>query len=340
LIAENFFTIFFLFEWVVRFGAFKFKRNCIWDPWFVFDSLLLLMMIVETWVMTFLFGMSPGMTKAFGALRWFRLLRLTRLARIARLLRAVPQLMIMCKAIVISIKTVSYAFVLLVLMVYVFGVAFTIMLDGSDVRFDGVLVAMNTLLLFGALPDQVDLVNELKLQSIGFYFLILLYLIISSLTLMNMLIGIITEVISAVSSLEKEEMLLQDVKEDLWSMLKSMNFVQDADDTISKLEFQGLLAAPKAAQVLEDVGVDPVGLVDFADYIFSDERPTLTFADFMDIVLQLRGSNTASVKDIIDLRKIVLSQVRALEEVNLRVQQNKNNNNASGDSRGLVSMFG
>lgn len=327
LIAENFFTVFFLFEWIVRFGAFRFKRNCIWDAWFVFDSLLLLMMITETWIMTLLFGVSPGLTKAFGALRWFRLLRLTRLARIARLLRAVPQLMIMCKAIVISMKTVSYAIILLILMVYVFGVAFTIMLDGSDDRFNGVLVSMNTLLLAGALPDQVDLINELRLQNIGFYFLILIYLVVSSLTLMNMLIGIICEVISAVSSLEKEEMLLQDVKADLWSMLKDMNFVQETDDTISKVEFQALLAAPKAAGVLEDVGVDAVGLVDFADYIFSDDRPYLTFGDFMEIVLQLRGSNTASVKDIIDLRKIVLSQMRAIEDVSLKVQTAKSGGN-------------
>lgn len=332
LIAENFFTVFFLYEWIVRFGAFEFKRNCFRDAWFVFDSMLVLLMITETWIFTLLFGSSPGLTKAFGALRWFRLLRLTRLARIARLLRSVPQLMIMVKAIVISLKTVSYAIVLLILMVYIFGVAFTIMLERSDERFDGVLVSMNTLLLAGALPDQVDLINELKAANIGFYFLMMMYLALASLTLMNMLIGIICEVIGAVSSLEKETMLLQDVKADLWDMLVEMNVVKDNDDRISKLEFNALLAAPKAARVLEDVGVDPIGLVDFADYIFSEDRPDLTFGDFMEIVLQLRGSNAASVKDIIDLRKIVLAQMRALEDVAMKVQTAKSIGGGNGSA--------
>eukprot|EP00930_Biecheleria_cincta_P074423 TRINITY_DN61636_c0_g1_i1.p1 TRINITY_DN61636_c0_g1~~TRINITY_DN61636_c0_g1_i1.p1 ORF type:complete len:656 (+),score=122.15 TRINITY_DN61636_c0_g1_i1:229-1968(+) len=310
IIAENAFCVFFSFELIIRFGAFKYKRNCLADAWFVFDALLLVMMVFETWVLP---SFAASGTKALQGLRWMRLIRLTRLARVARLLRAVPQLLIMVKAIIISLKTVSYTFVLLILMVYIFGVAFTILTEGNDEDFDGVLVSMNTLLLAGALPDQGDLVNRLRLDNLGYYVLIIMYLMIASLTLMNMLIGILTEVISGVAALEKEEMMLRSVKERLWAMLTELKLCTEDDDSITQEAFRSLVVLPKAAAILEEVDVDVVGLVDFADYIFSDEHPFLGFADFMDVVLQLRGSNAASVKDIVDLRKLVLKNSQELK---------------------------
>ena len=47
-IMENLFCTYFSFEWVVRFGAFRRKRDSLQDAWFVFDSMLLVLMISET----------------------------------------------------------------------------------------------------------------------------------------------------------------------------------------------------------------------------------------------------------------------------------------------------
>jgi hypothetical protein len=57
-------------------------------------------------------------------------------------------------------------------------------------------------------------------------------------------------------------------------------------------------------RALTEVGVDVIGLVDFADVIFEDDDE-LSFGRFMEIVLELRGSNSATVKDIIELRKLL-----------------------------------
>ena len=63
---------------------------------------------------------------------------------------------------------------------------------------------------------------------------------------------------------------------------------------------------------MKDIGVDIMGLVDFADLIFEDQgvagtdeeaqEVRISFNDFLKHVLQLRGSNTATVKDMVDLR--------------------------------------
>ena len=47
-IADNFFCAYFVFEWLVRFGAFERKRDGFTDAWFVFDTLLCALMVLET----------------------------------------------------------------------------------------------------------------------------------------------------------------------------------------------------------------------------------------------------------------------------------------------------
>merc|ERR1711948_21773 len=60
------------------------------------------------------------------------------------------------------------------------------------------------------------------------------------------------------------------------------------------------------------VGVDCVGLVNFIDYIFRDNL-SITLPDFMDIILQLRGANRATVRDIVDMRQLLVQKIGALE---------------------------
>merc|ERR1719343_725893 len=50
-IGENIFCVYFTFEILVRFAAFREKILCIRDRWFVFDSALVILMVVETWLM-------------------------------------------------------------------------------------------------------------------------------------------------------------------------------------------------------------------------------------------------------------------------------------------------
>eukprot|EP00747_Dinoflagellata_sp_TGD_P085875 gnl/TRDRNA2_/TRDRNA2_163051_c1_seq2.p1 gnl/TRDRNA2_/TRDRNA2_163051_c1~~gnl/TRDRNA2_/TRDRNA2_163051_c1_seq2.p1 ORF type:complete len:143 (-),score=45.02 gnl/TRDRNA2_/TRDRNA2_163051_c1_seq2:237-665(-) len=121
-----------------------------------------------------------------------------------------------------------------------------------------------------------------------------------------MLIGVLCEVVSAVAATEKETLEVAYVKSKLQDFLQEID--EDTDGKISKGEFVKILENVGAARALSEVGVDPVGLVDFADFIFDDEDggdSELEFGQFMEVVLQLRGSNNATVKDIVDLRKFV-----------------------------------
>merc|ERR1711920_191846 len=158
-----------------------------------------------------------------GFLRLFRLMRLSRMFRMVRLLRAMPELMVMIKAMTVAMRSMLFALCLLMGIVYVFAIAFTQVMentDPGDKYFKTVGEAMQSLLLIGTMPDQHDTAMELGESNIAFRFLILLYILIASWVVMNMLVGILCEVVSVVSSVEKEELLINYVKGALKDMMK------------------------------------------------------------------------------------------------------------------------
>lgn len=85
----------------------------------------------------------------------------------------------------------------------------------------------------------------------------------------------------------------------------------DGGGSISKREFLHIIENAEAVRCLSDVGVDVFALIDNADYIFNDddventEEMELDFKTFMEVVLALRGTNQATVKDVVDLRKFM-----------------------------------
>merc|ERR1719507_1588713 len=131
-----------------------------------------------------------------------------------------------------------------------------------------------------------------------------------------MLVGVICEVGSAVAATEQERMTVSYVKDKIAELIHDQN--KDNDDSISRQEFKEMFSNQKAMTILQDVGVDVIGLVDFADTIFDDAceavgEDTLSFEDFMGLILDLRGSNTATVKDVVDLRRHINSRIENFE---------------------------
>jgi len=316
-VIEHLFCAYFSFEWFVRFFAFKRKRDGLGDGWFVFDSLLVSTMVLETWVMTAVIVASGSDSNPFGnaaVLRLLRLLRLSRMSRMVRLLRAFPELLVLIKGIFAAMRAVGVVALVLILIMYVFGIILRQLSDGTDMGeefFKSVPHAMVTLLIYGTLLDNVgDTAGAISDESWVCWVIFFVFLVISALTLMNMLIGVLCEMVTSVSEAENEAMTAQFMREKMHDIMYSIDL--NCDGNISKQEFVRIVSNEDAVQVLQDVDVDPVSLVDLADFIFNDlvtgtERK-LTFADFMEIVFQIRGGNAATVKDVVDFRKFARLQ--------------------------------
>merc|ERR1719238_949517 len=107
--------------------------------------------------------------------------------------------MIMLKGMKVAMRSVITTLFLLMLIIYVFSIAFTQVLVDTEVgreSFNTVLDSCNSLLLRGVLPDQASIVEELGDEHPLYRLAILIYILLASLTVMNMLVWVLCEVVS------------------------------------------------------------------------------------------------------------------------------------------------
>lgn len=320
IVVNNFFCTFFFLEICTRALAFRHKGDAFRDGWFLFDLSLVLLMSWETWIQVFLFWISEGAwtahTRSSSILRVFRIFRLTRVARMARLLRAVPELMILVKGMATAMRSVFATLCLLFLVIYIFAIIFVQLLSGTALggtyvhKFDSVPTACNFLLVQVVTGFDADFIDAMLTKGFIYYFLFLVYLLFASMTIMNMLIGVLCEVVSGVAQDEKEDAFLKEVEMQVQSMVRRLD--ADGDQSVTIHEFDGVMDSSEIMHDLQDLGVDVVAFVDFAHFVFRD-KDELTVSEFLEMVLQFRGSKAATVKDVVDMRKFVSMELEHLE---------------------------
>jgi len=225
-------------------------------------------------------------------------------------------LMILIKGMATAMKSVAYVMALQVLITYVFAIAFTQLAVGTkcpdhmegecDVDsighelFANIGLSMYSLWIYATLLDDLIVFTDaLRFQQPVLLFLGFVYIILAAWTVMNMLIGVLCEVVSAVAENERDDIRTQTLTDKMREVVESLD--SDNNQMLSYKEFVEIMAKPAALNALEDVGVNPVGIVDFVElFFFEDGQPVdLTFEKFMEVVLDLREANNATVKDML-----------------------------------------
>merc|ERR1712151_902154 len=72
------------------------------------------------------------------------------------------------------------------------------------------------------------------------------------------------------------------------------------------------MARPDTVKFLARVGVDVVAFVEYMDFLFKNDQ-TYTYQDFLSMLLELRGTNTVTVKDVMTLRKWLDSELTTIK---------------------------
>lgn len=334
--ADQLFCIYFVVEFCIRYFAFEKCWDRLRDPWFVLDSFLVPLTVFDTWAMTVISLASDvqhsdaAFVRRSEIVRLFRILRLSRLGRVVKLLRFFPELQILIKAIVTAFRAVFFALLLLLASHYTLAIAFHVTLQGQEAgteMFSSVIASMQTLFIHCTLLDEVlQLVNQLWKEELWFHLVSVYFVMfINAITLMNILVGIVVEVISTVAMAERESVKVK------WVSEVVLQFMRGADRT-SRSELVAILCGKHAMSALKLIGVDAETLLETLDTSFKDTRsaksglePTITFDEFVDVVLGLRGSNTATVKDMVELRKMI----RGMQKEMLRLQETALKSNRS-----------
>lgn len=344
--GEHLFCIFFVGELLIRFLAFEEKINSLLDGWFRFDLLLVIFIVLDTWIL------GAGGVGNVVILRLFRLLRLT---RIVRLMRSVPEIMTIFKGMTASTRSVLTTLFVLLVFTYAFSIVFRVFLKGEDhynQYFGTIVLTMWTLFITGALFDNLtEVLSLLRKDNAWLCLCFLLYMILAAFVTLNMLIGILCEVISAVQQAEKEKILVQFVKSRLEKVLEDHGLGKKSDDNedgsvmdsedakIDRPKFHELMSDPRICQSLEDLGIEANHMVCLGDSMFEEEifertagevenatlsRPNLekeiTNQQFMETLIQLRPSNHVSVANIMEFRKFLRYRLTGVERMQDRMQ--------------------
>jgi len=317
IVVENFFCTFFFVELLVRFLAFRAKADVVKDSWFIFDSIIVACMVFETWIISVLVWMTSGSLTASSSstsvLRVVRLFRLTRAPRVARLLKSVPEMMVIVHGIVIVARTVVVIGCLLALIIYTFAIVFTQLAKGTELESTlcpDMMTTMKTLLIGGIFPDIEPTIDAMADEHFLFGLFFFVFVLLAYVMIMNMLIGVLVEVISVVAAVEKEKNQVAAVKRVLLKWAPEADI--GGDNMFGVNEFKHMLNTAGCAKDLNDVGVDAVALVDHADFIYRN-KDELTFSELLAVLLGLRGGNDPKVQDLVQLRKFLHVEMQRIE---------------------------
>merc|ERR1719440_503230 len=197
-------------------------------------------MVLETWIFP-IFGVASALAQ-FSVMR---LLRLLRISRMARLMKKVPELMIIIKGLIASFRSVSCTAVLQVLILYVWSILFVSEYhefgedDDSDIAemFGTMGKSMFSLFIYGTVLDDVTACTDTIRGTENNFMLslFLVFILISSFTILNMLIGILCEVVSATAESEKLKAKENSCKEAITQLFDRLD--QDANGSITEKEF-------------------------------------------------------------------------------------------------------
>jgi len=335
-ILECFFCAYFTVEIVVRFVAYRVKVRCLRDSWFVFDSVLVMMMIIETLLLPFTTGGGP-----LGNLNILRLLRLLRITRMAKLMRAFPQLMMIVKGIAAATRAVVWTGFLLVIVTYTWAILFTNeyhqghatdadaadWAEADDLEnptqygmdfFGSMGKSMLSLLVMGTILDDVTACTDAIRRSENWLMLaaFIIYILLNSFTMMNMLVGILVEVVGNTAEGESNRTMETGVREAIGTIFAQMD--KDKSGAISREEFSRMKRDPKVMLALRELDVQERQFDMYVDLLFQPDEdgitPNLTYKKLIDCIVRLRPGTAVNALDFASFKQSVLQSQSLLRE--------------------------
>ena len=198
---DYFITIVFLIEIFIRMVAEKKLIDFFRTPWNIFDFSIVAISLIP-----------------IESLDSILLARLVRVFRLLRLVSFIPQFRILIESFVTAIPRVGYILLFMFVEFYIFAAIGSILFSEiSPLHWGNVGLAMLTLFQTATLEGWPDLMYQsLEVQRFSWIFFVV-FIILNSLVFMNMIIGVIIDVIVKANENESPEniRLLKDISERL-----------------------------------------------------------------------------------------------------------------------------
>jgi len=214
---DNMFCFWFVVEILLRIGAYRTpisffigdKPNRLWNN---FDFVLVCFLVGET-VLLPMATKGSGKTPAVPALSSLRLLRLL---RVVRVLRFVPELAMMVRSLVAAIRSVTTTFALAVGIMYIFSIVFTQWartheqkyecdppVNCVEAAFGSIAKSFLTLFQILCFDATFSLIRAILKERPLYGCLLLVFIVIAAFTVLNMLIGVVCQIVAQTSANER-----------------------------------------------------------------------------------------------------------------------------------------
>jgi hypothetical protein len=305
-IVDNLFCVFFVFELLIRFGAFDIKWSCLRDSWFIFDAFLVIFGVIETWIAPLVLFMT-GSESALKSADFLRLLRLLRLSRLVRIVRNCSELVTMVKGMRVASRAVASSLLMVGLITYAFAIIVCLLLKEEkslESMFSTLPLTIWSLTIHCTLLDNIAQFLT-QVRDIGTFnstcglCLIALFILLAAITVMNMLIGVLCEVVSAVSTMERDEAAVSLIKESVLVMLRKCD--SNGNGLIAQDELSSLMDDIDSVGALESLHIDVGHLELMQELLFDTPFSEVPARMIMEQMLFMRGNLPVTVKHLLDM---------------------------------------
>lgn len=327
-ILDHILASFFCTEAAFRFLAYKEKRQCLEDVNFMFDSLVAVLMAVECWTTTGV--LIAGSTASPAWLQALQAARMFRLVRVMRVLKQIPEVMTLIRGILAATRAVVVTSCMLLILLYMFGIIFVSQSRGPprESYFSSLGHSMWTLLLQGTLLDDISTpLNDLSEQGdwvlVAFF---LAYVFLSSFTLLNMLLGMLCDVISDVTAAEKHQVAEAKLSDSILEILECYD-TDEMSGFISRTAFQSLTQNPEFISALRKFDVRVEDVCELEEVIFErhrhehdndisagSEQILISFKELLEVILRLHDNSGATVNDIAGIQHSIAQLEERLDK--------------------------
>eukprot|EP00930_Biecheleria_cincta_P091632 TRINITY_DN8124_c0_g1_i2.p1 TRINITY_DN8124_c0_g1~~TRINITY_DN8124_c0_g1_i2.p1 ORF type:complete len:571 (-),score=98.67 TRINITY_DN8124_c0_g1_i2:292-2004(-) len=248
-------------------------------------------------------------------LRIFRILRIMRVLRIIRILKFFSDLRILIASIVGTLKTASFAFILLAAIVYMFSIAITqVVVEyvnekhalGKEVENDSQLqmfwtsIPRSALTLFMTVSGGIDWRDAadplLEVSWLGFL-CYLVYVIFMALCIMNVITGIFCQSAIETAQGDQDNVIkyqLQDKRKYIGTLQELFaSWDDDSDGRVSKEEFESHLYDLKAQALLSSLQIEAHDALTLYEMLDTDGKGNINVDDFVTACITMRGGAKA-----------------------------------------------
>eukprot|EP00930_Biecheleria_cincta_P037873 TRINITY_DN26024_c0_g1_i1.p1 TRINITY_DN26024_c0_g1~~TRINITY_DN26024_c0_g1_i1.p1 ORF type:complete len:818 (+),score=143.41 TRINITY_DN26024_c0_g1_i1:128-2581(+) len=318
-VMENAFCVYFTGELTIRFMAFANKCRCFRDRWFLFDSVLVINMIAETWIVPLLVAAMDirdfQNTVDLTMLRALRMVKILRLSRMAKFIREVPELVVILKAIYLCARSMTVFLAVWIVIIYFFAIVFRQITFDQPIGhqyFPSVPGAMQHLLFDGVLAQYATFLQDVSDAHFVLGAILLVFVLVSAVTIMYMLMAVIVSTVENCMNDEKEHMTIMFIAESIRTACSNLGY--DTAKPLTHENFRKLLAEPAFIEVLSSVQVDVVALLDSLHVIYEDLAmfgEDMNIQKVVDVVLNARGRNPSTVKDATENLRVLKSLLQS-----------------------------